>query len=211
MAYQPLDDLELNTIEAFLESNRVHKECHNFIMAHGFLTALAICPSHSPKAQWLSFIFEETPSFTNKKEAEQITQLLSRLFLDIRKALESEDRFLIPCELEISTNSEELSELQEWASGFMESVFMKERFWFETERKEVIAELLLPIMVASDLFDNEEIVQIRENQKTTQSCINRIPDIITDLFLFLQTESAKHANNTQPGKQNKKKKTNNQR
>lgn len=211
MAHQPLDDLELDTIETFLESDRVHEECHNFVMAHGFLTALAICPSSFTEEQWLPVIFEETPDFTDEKEAKQITQLLSRLFLDIQKELESEDEFLIPCELEMGTTPEELSELQEWATGFMEGVFMTETFWFETEKEEVIAELLLPMMVASDLFDDEEVIQIRANEKLTQSCINQIPDVVTDLFLVLRTEpekrgpvkTSKHANNKQQGKAKK--------
>ncbi|MBJ7554016.1 YecA family protein [Marinomonas spartinae] len=217
MAHQPLDDLELDTIETFLESDRVHEECQNFVMAHGFLTALAICPSQFTEEQWLPVIFEETPNFESQKEEKQITQLMSRLFVDIQKELESEDEFLIPCELEMGPSAEELSELQEWATGFMEGVFMTETFWFETEKEEVVAELLLPIMVASDLFDDEEVIQIRQSEKLTRSCIEQIPEVVTDLFLVLRTEpekrpapsASKHANNKQSGKKtkNNKKKT----
>ncbi|REG85700.1 YecA family protein [Marinomonas pollencensis] len=213
MAHQPLDDLELDTLETFLESDRVHEECQNFVMAHGFLTALAICPVTISEAQWLPVIFEDTPEFESEKQQKQILQLLSRLSLDIQKELESEDEFIIPCEIEMGTSAEELSELQEWATGFMEGVFMTEQHWFESEKEEVIAELLLPIMVASDLFDDEEVVQIRQSDKLTQSCIEQIPEVVTDLFLVLRTEPekrgpaparSKHAGNKQ-GKNKKKK------
>ena len=191
MAHQPLDDLELETLEVFLESDQVHEECHNFITAHGFLTALSICPVAMANEQWLPIVFEETPTYTSQDEASKIVTLLTRLKLDIQKELESEEEFLIPCELEMASNPEELSELQEWASGFMEGVFLTEQHWFESEKEDAIAELLLPIMVASDLFDDEEVVQVRSNEKLTQSCINQIPDVVTDLFLVLRTEAEK--------------------
>lgn len=191
MAHQPLDDLELETLENFLESDQVHEECQNFVMAHGFLTALAVCPSVIQEDQWLPVIFEETPTFDNEKQEKQILQYLARLFTDIQKELESEDGFMVPCELEMAESVEELSELQEWATGFMEGVFMTESHWFESEKEEVVAELLLPIMVASDLFDDEEVVQIRTSEKLTNSCIAQIPEVVTDLFLVLRTEPEK--------------------
>ncbi|MEO9274269.1 YecA family protein [Marinomonas sp. 5E14-1] len=191
MAHQPLDDLELETLENFLESDQVHEECQNFVMAHGFLTALAICPANLTEGTWLPVVFEDTPKFQNEKEEKKITQYLSRLYLDIQKELESEDGFLVPCELEMGTTLDELSELQEWASGFMEGVFMTESHWFESEKEEVVAELLLPVMVASDLFDDEEVSQIRASEKLTKSCIAQIPEVVTDLFLVLRTEPEK--------------------
>lgn len=191
MAHQPLDDLELETLESFLESDQVHEECQNFVMAHGFLTALSICPAQIAEEQWLPVIFEESPQFDNNKQEKQILQYLSRLYVDIQKELESEDGFMVPCELEMAESPEELSELQEWATGFMEGVFMTESHWFDSEKEEVVAELLLPIMVASDLFDDEEVVEIRASEKLTQSCIAQIPEVVTDLFLVLRTEPEK--------------------
>jgi len=191
MSHQPLDDFELETLENFLDSDLVHEECQNFVMAHGFLTALSICPAeHLPK-EWLDIIFEQTPQFADKKQESQITGFLQRLLLDIQKELESEDGFIVPCELELADNSDELSELQEWASGFMEGVFLTERQWFETEKEEAVAELLLPFMVASDLFEDEEVSQIKSDQKLTQSCIEQIPEVVTDLYLALRTEPEK--------------------
>ncbi|MCB5160319.1 UPF0149 family protein [Marinomonas algarum] len=212
MAHQPLDDLELETLEIFLESDQVHEECQNFVMAHGFLTALSICPIAIAEEQWLPVIFEDTPTFDNEKQEKQILQYLSRLFLDIQKELESEDGFLVPCELEMGDSPEELSELQEWATGFMEGVFMTEGQWFESEKEESVAELLLPIMVASDLFDDEEVVEIRSSEKLTTSCIAQIPEVVTDLFLVLRTEPEKRPfPKTRPksgAKNNKSKKKN---
>lgn len=194
MSHQPLDDFELETLENFLDSELVHEECQNFVMAHGFLTALSICPAeHLPK-EWLDIVFEQTPQFTDKKQESKIIGLLERLLLDIQKELESEDGYVVPCELELSSNPDELSELQEWASGFMEGVFLTERHWFETEKEDAVAELLLPFMVASDLFEDEEVSQIKSNQKLTQSCIEQIPEVVTDLYLALRTEPEKKQN-----------------
>jgi len=191
MTHQTLDDLELETLELFLESEAVHEECHNFITVHGFLTALSICPSPISESTWVPIVFEDTPKFASEKEEKTINTYLARLKLDIEKELESEDGFLVPCELAMAESEDELSELQEWASGFMEGVFLTEKDWFASEKEEQIAELLLPMMVASDLFDDPEIIDIRASEKLTQSCIDQIPEIITDLFLLLRTEPEK--------------------
>lgn len=208
MSHQPLDDLELETLEDFLESDLVHEECQNFVMAHGFLTALNVCPAEHLPHNWLEIVFEETPNFNDKKHETSIINLIQRLSQDIQKELESEDEFVVPCELSISDTPDELSELQEWASGFMEGVFLTERYWFESDREDVIAELLLPFMVASDLFEDEDVSQIKSNQKLTQSCIEQIPEVVTDLYLTLRTEPEKKHNKGTPAKKggnNKKK------
>ncbi|MCZ2720303.1 UPF0149 family protein [Marinomonas sp. 15G1-11] len=206
MIHQTLDDLELETLELFLDSDAVHEECHNFITAHGFLTALAICPSITPDSTWIPIVFEEKPSFSSEKEEETITSYLTRLKKDIAKELESEDDFLVPCELSMSESEDELSELQEWASGFMEGVFLTESNWFASDKEEQIAELLLPMMVASDLFDDEEIIEIRKSDKLTQSCINQIPEVVTDLFLLLRTEPEKKTHSRKPNRSKHSKK-----
>ena len=198
MQHQPLDDLELEELENFLDSDAVHEDCQNFVMAHGFLTALAICPEPPASSQWLPLVFEETPNFTSDKEQKHIENLMVRLASDIQKELESEDDFLVPCEIEVSSAPNELSELEEWASGFMEGVFFTERSWFETEKEEEVAELLLPFMVASGLFEDEEVQQIRESEKLTKSCIEQIPQLVTDLFLVLRTEPEKKPNKPKP-------------
>ncbi len=210
MAHQPLDDLELETLEDFLDSDQVHEECQNFVMAHGFLTALAICPKPISVSDWLPVVFEEAPKYENEKQEKQITQYLTRLFTDIQKELESEEGFLLPCDIEMGTSAEELSELQEWATGFMEGVFMTEVQWFESEKEEIVAELLLPVMVASDLFDDKEVLEIRASDKLTASCIAQIPEVVTDLFLVLRTEPEKKPmpkKTPNKGSNHKKKKT----
>ncbi len=126
-----------------------------------------------------------------QKKKKRSLNCLTRLKLDIHKELESEDEFLVPCEMVLSDSPDELSELQEWTSGFMEGVFLTESHWFDSEKEDVIAELLLPFMVASDLFDDDDVVQIRKNTKLTQSCIEQIPDVLTDLYLILRTEPEK--------------------
>ncbi|MBM6549919.1 YecA family protein [Marinomonas ostreistagni] len=194
MQHQPLDDLELEELENFLDSDAVHEDCQNFVMAHGFLTALAICPNSPQPSHWLPIVFEETPDFTSESEQKHIENLLIRLLSDIQKELESEEDFLVPCEIEVSSDPNELSELEEWSSGFMEGVFFTERSWFESEKEAEIAELLLPFMVASGLFEDEEVQQIRESEKLTQSCIEQIPQLVTDLFLVLRTEPEKKPN-----------------
>ena len=91
----------------------------------------------------------------------------------------------MPCELTLITDNEE-SELEIWAQAFMEGVFMREDEWFGegSDKEEAIAELMLPIMVASNLFEEKEFTEIRKNRVISEQMANEIPEILVDLYLL---------------------------
>lgn len=64
----------------------------------------------------------------------------------------------------------------------MEGVFLREEQWFGDD-EETVAGLLLPIMVASELFEDAEISEIRKDRALSEEMCEQIPEVLIDLYL----------------------------
>ena len=73
--------------------------------------------------------------------------------------------------------------LQSWCVGFIEGFFCHEALWFKSN-EEVAAELLMPMMVLSGLFEDEDFSKIRKNDKIMAQLETIMPEQLTDIFLY---------------------------
>lgn len=173
------NSLENERLINFLDSERAGENTLDYAGTHGFLTALAICPVEIPEAEWLPIIFEGEPDFKNNKEQTEIFELLEKFKQVIEQTLACGDRLSIPLEAEQFEAS-----LNNWCSGFMEALFLREKEWFH-EQEEVIAELTLPIMTLSGLFE-EELGVLTDDDKQLSSLLQELPETLIDLYLFFR-------------------------
>ena len=175
---------ELDVLEAFLLSDSVPETALDLIGAHGLLCALNIAPKATPKAEWMGMIFDEQPNWESDKQRSSIEELLTKLDKTISNDLSSDQEVPLPFELTLETEEDdETADATLWAEGFMEGVFLNEALWFE-RNEETVAGLLLPIMVASDLFDDPEIKDIRKDRSLSEEMCNQIPEVLIDLYLL---------------------------
>lgn len=185
MSDQPaLNEDELETLGLFLEEEYDAREALDFFGAHGLLTALSAGPIEKNTLEAMEIIFEQPAEYKDASEQQQIQSLLEKLHKEIRETLNNGGSFLVPCELTLEVEHEDdESPLQQWCAGFMEGCFINQEAWYAKE-PELIAELMLPIMYASGLFDDEQEMQdIEANLKLENQLLNEIPDLITDLYL----------------------------
>ena len=181
----PLSDDELDRLETFIFSDVVSEDSLDLIGIHGFLCALNISPVPAAEEEWMDVLFDGVPKWTSTEQEKEITSTLNRWKSSIYSDLSNDSELGMPCELTLETKNEE-SELEIWAQAFMEGVFLNEDEWFSegTSKEETVAELMLPIMVVSNLFDEKEFKDIRKNRAVTEQMANEIPDILVDLFLL---------------------------
>ncbi len=174
---------ELDRLEEFLFSPAVSDEALDLIGAHGFLCALNISPEPIAEAEWLEQLFDGEPEWSSEAEQSEIVELLRKLYRTIGNDLYNDQEILLPCELSLEPeDDEEMTELTTWAQSFMEGVFLKEDAWFGQD-EETVAGLLLPIMVASDLFEDEEVREISQDRSLREEMCVQIPEVLVDLYL----------------------------
>ncbi|MEH6443045.1 MAG: YecA family protein [Oceanospirillaceae bacterium] len=185
-----ITDSELDALENFIFSDAVSEESLDLIGIHGFLCALVISPNPVDEATWMEIIFDGQPSWANEQQQTEIGTVLSNWHASIRTDMENDRELEMPCDLTLVVeDEEEVADVETWAQAFMEGVFLKEEGWHGkgADQEQKVTELMLPIMVISDLFDAKEFREIRKNPDVCEEMANEIPDILIDLYLIFQT------------------------
>lgn len=186
LTHNELSDDELDELEDFLYSDAVSEDSLDLVGVHGLFTACNISPKVISEQEWAELVFDGDPLWESQAQHDRIMDMLRRLYQMINSHLYSDQEIDLPCELTlIAEEDEEVSALTWWAQAFMEGVFMHEDAWFSHQEEETVAELMLPIMVASDLFsEDEEMGTMRNNKKLSEEMAEQIPDLLIDLYLL---------------------------
>ncbi|MGB0733675.1 MAG: YecA family protein [Pontibacterium sp.] len=181
-----LSDDELDTLEDFLYSEHVSEDSLDLVGVHGLFTACNISPKPVAEQDWLELVFDGKPNWASEAQQQEITALLRRLFKLVHSYLYSDQEIDLPCELTLEPeDDEDVAALTWWSQAFMEGVFMNEDAWFNHIEEEAVAEALLPIMVASELFEEDkDIAKMRKNKKLCTEMSEQIPDLLIDLYLL---------------------------
>ncbi|MDO9621188.1 MAG: YecA family protein, partial [Moraxellaceae bacterium] len=61
--------------------------------------------------------------------------------------------------------------------------FLDEDAWY-AEHEEDIADMTLPMVVLSELIEDEDLAQIRQDQRIINEMAKQIPELITSLYLL---------------------------
>ncbi|AYC32238.1 YecA family protein [Pseudomonas cavernae] len=183
---------QLTRLQAFLDADELHEEALDYVAAHGYLTALSICPEQVPEREWIDALFAEPPHYRDDAERVETEATLIQLKAHITRLLGADDDLELPCELDLGDEPDD-SDIRGWCIGFMEGVFLREAVWFEDAEDEV-SELLLPIMVGSGLFDEQpEFSDIARDRHLMDEMIAQIPELLTALFLLCNAPEEKPA------------------
>lgn len=183
---------QLSRLQAFLDADELHDEALDYVAAHGYLTALSICPEQVSEREWIDALFSEAPHYRSDAEREEIEATLIHLKAHINRQLAADEDLELPCDLELGEEPDE-SDIRGWCIGFMEGVFLREAAWFDNAEDEV-SELLLPIMVGSGLFDEQpEFADIAADRNLMEDMVEQIPELLTALFLLCNAPDEKPA------------------
>jgi len=186
LAVTPLTDDELDRLDDFFYSDAAPEESLDLIGVHGLLCAINIGPEAIPTEEWMEVIFNsEEPKWRDAGEKAEIEGLLLQLSKEIGSTLYNDEELDVPCELTIvPEDGEDLSDLVAWTQAFMEGVFLREEQWLDGPQADLAAELLLPFMVVSDLFEEKEIKQMRKDKSICAGMCAQIPELLVDMFLM---------------------------
>lgn len=191
-----------STIEHLLTQHS-KEEPLNFHAVHGFMTALAICPADLSEAERNEVLFDG-PVTLKAEDQEALDAALTTVARDIDRQFNEEEGFTLSCEDELDDPEDEA--LFDWCGGFMEGHFLNEPQWFGEHEQEV-CELLLPVMLASGLFDEEpEFQEILNNEELTEDMTSQIPEVLMELYLLFNSpeEGNSKPANRESGKQKPK-------
>ena len=100
---------QLSRLQAFLDADDLHEEALDYVAAHGYLTALCICPDQVPEREWIDALFAEPPHYRSDIEREEVEITLQLLKAHIARQLASDDEPEIPCELDLGDEPDDVA------------------------------------------------------------------------------------------------------
>jgi len=172
---------EFSALSNMLESDKLGDECLDFIELHGYLCAAIISPIDTSVKQLMPEILGEGNTKLNLAIYNMLEEDISRLYDAISRRLLTSEPLELPCEIEVGEDDDSPSDLERWCMAFVEKHLLEEEAWF-SENESAVAEMMLPIIAASGIFEEPEINSIRKDETLFISMLEHIPEVVVDLF-----------------------------
>lgn len=159
---------------------------------HGFLTGLTICPVDLSEEERNENIFDGEIALTSE-DAATLNQLIAKVQTSIDRSFHDEEEgFSLSCEGELDDLDDD--ELVNWCTGFMAAHFWDQDTWFNSHNVQEVCELLLPIMLGSHIFDDEqEFIEIRKDTQLVEDMLGQIAEVVMELYLMFNAPEDKKA------------------
>jgi uncharacterized protein len=87
-------------------------------------------------------------------------------------------------ELPEPEDGDPMNALENWCAGFVDTFLEHEENWLESSSEEETADLMLPMLTLSGLFEDEDFQRVRDSEKLSRQMADAIPDALTDLYLL---------------------------
>lgn len=179
----------IEQLEDILFTDEIADETLDYFGLHGLVCSSVVGPVSLSAEQIIEILFgHEKPALRQEDEV-FIKQAIHDISTAIRLELLDESDVHLPYidESESDIPGHYDACLESWCCGFLEGFFAHEKAWF-TKGEDVAAELLLPIMALSGLFESDEFEEIRRNNKLMSQFEEVMPDQLVDIFLFYHSE-----------------------
>ncbi|WP_020408423.1 YecA family protein [Hahella ganghwensis] len=171
----------LDSVESVLFDNDQNDDCLDLFGIHGLVCAFLVAPQTPDRDQWIQYVIGENPDL-NQDQKNILEEAITQLQSSLADQLESDDDFSLPEEAYDDDNA-----LINWCAGFIEGFLSCEQAWFEEQDEANVAGLLLPIMAHSELFQDDDFEDIRQNDKLMAQMVTEIPENVVDLYLLYRS------------------------
>jgi uncharacterized protein len=107
-------------------------------------------------------------------------QCVTQLSGDMAQALDMGQALELP----EPEDGEPMNALENWCAGFVDTFLENEDEWLDAVSEEDTADLMVPMLTLSGLFDDEDFQNVRNSEKLSREMADAIPDSLTDLYLL---------------------------
>lgn len=179
-----LSEQEIETLEDLLFSEKLEEEALDYFGLHGLVSAAIFGPISIKIETIQTIVFGDQPTQFTQAQLNHFNHCVEIIGQDLLEELNLGEEISLPF-FEEETHYEAC--LESWCIGFMEGFFFNEKSWFG-KGEDIAAELLLPIMALSGLFDSNEFQEIIKNDKLMSQFEEIIPEQLVDIFLFYHSD-----------------------
>ena len=87
-------------------------------------------------------------------------------------------------ELPEPEDGDPMNALENWCAGFVDTFLEHEEAWLQAADEDEVADLMVPMLTLSGLFEDEDFQKVRNDEKLSAKMAEAIPDSLTDLYLL---------------------------
>jgi len=173
-----LSNSDIEALEDILFAEPWGDEAVDFFGLHGVVCASVVGPVDLSVDDIFTLATgtERTPS---DKTPEVFRSVVERLARDMTQALDMGQALELP----EPEDGDPMNALENWCAGFVDIFLEHEDAWLEVNEKET-ADLLVPMLTLSGLFEDEDFQKVRNDEKLASQMSDAIPDSLTDLYLL---------------------------
>lgn len=180
-----LSEHDIEKLEDILFSDQFEEDTMDFFGLHGLISAMIVGPESVPRETLYNIIFGDATDKLDAASKAHLDHCVNVIEQDYKECFLAEEDIELP----YADEDEHYDEcLENWCIGFMEGFFHNEKAWSQ-RGEDATAELLIPIMALSGLFDSDEFQEILRNDKLLQQFDEAIPELLTDIYLFYHGNS----------------------
>lgn len=173
-----LSNSDIETLEDILFAEPWGDEALDFFGLHGVVCASVVGPVELSTDN-IFRLATGTDSLPAAGVPEAFSRPVAQLARDMAHALDMGQ----PLELPEPEDGDPMNALENWCAGFVDTFLEHEDDWLQVDEDET-ADLLVPMLTLSGLFDDEDFRRVRESEKLTRQMADAIPDSLTDLYLL---------------------------
>ncbi|WP_097461088.1 YecA/YgfB family protein [Mangrovitalea sediminis] len=173
-----LSEQDILALEEILFAEEWADEALDFFGLHGVVAASVVGPTALTDIEVFALSTGQEIDTVDKVPA-HFAQAIENLGETLRKAFD----LGAPVELPEPEDGDPHNALENWCAGFIDAFLLHEDDWLDQNEEEV-ADLLVPIMSLSGLFEDEDFERVRQNNDLFQRMSDAIPDTLTDLYLL---------------------------
>jgi len=167
---------DVENLEDILFAEPWSETALDFFGLHGVVCASVV----GPVALSVDDIFRLATGGTeaDAKAPEKFADPVNRLAMGLAQLLDSGRQLELP----EPEDGDPMNALENWCAGFVEAFLENEDAWLSQDESET-AEMMVPMMALSGIFDDEDFDRVRQSEKLSLQMADAIPETLTDLYL----------------------------
>ena len=173
-----LSDSDIEALEDILFAEPWGDEALDFFGLHGVVCASVVGPA-SLSTEDIFRLATGAEQASSGQVPDVFRQAVEQLGRDMAHALDMGQSLELP----EPEDGDPMNALENWCAGFVDTFLENEEAWLEAGEEET-ADLLVPMLTLSGLFEDEDFQNVRNSEKLSRQMADAIPDSLTDLYLL---------------------------